>query len=326
MKSLAGADGGALFKMKKILTITAALLLTALPAGVAMAQNFPGGGQDTGGGYNRRTRDNSNSQDNSGYGGGGRRNRDNSGFGKSDNWLNSGTSGFSNRNSGFSDSNASFNKSSSNKPSSSDQTPAVPPKSTGTFNSKPLPPELVLLTKSSIFAKDHRAVAAPSDTPKKPIFDSPVAKLIFRGAMRPNGHFEAYIEDSANSKPAQWVSVGQLLTANGAQIIDITLDHIVVDKSGTIRQIEVGDNLDSGTKLPGPPVTASAGPGASMASPNSTSGSTDKMAPATGSGNSRTANTAAPAAPAVTASTTGTASDEDVAEMMRRRRVQELGQ
>jgi hypothetical protein len=269
--------------MLSILKITAALLLTALPAGAAMGQDF-------------RQR----SSNDSTFG-----NRQNdSSFGKQSD-SGSGQSSFGSRDAG-------------SRSSNQFQQPMAAPKSSGAFIAKPLPADLMILKSRSIFSRDHRAVAEASDTSNaRPIFTSAVEKLIFRGAMREgNGdHYVAFIEDSAGSRPPQWVSIGQLLTANGAQINDITLDHIVVEKSGTVRQIAVGDNLDSGIRLPSPPASASLNSGASAA-PAAPSNATIPSARPNGA-----------AAPnAITASTTGTASDEDVAEMMKRRRVQELGQ
>jgi len=88
-----------------------------------------------------------------------------------------------------------------------------------------------------------------------------------------------------------------------------------------VRQIPVGDNLDAGTRLANPPVTASLVPSAGAAA--------NSAGDLTGNGSagvSRATGANPSATPAVTASTAGTASDEDVADMMRRRRVQELGQ
>jgi hypothetical protein len=285
--------------MRSIPKITATLLLTALTASAAMGQDFRQRSDNSssfnkGDGFPSRRSDSNPQSDSSGYG---RPDSSSHDSGSRDNG--SGQSSFGSRDSGLRSSN-SFS-------------PTMP-KSSGAFVAKPLPPDLIILTSRSIFSRDHRAVAAASDRPSgPPIFKSDVAKLIFRGAMLENDHYLAFIEDSGNSRPPQWVSIGQALTANGAQINDITLDHIVVEKSGTVRQIGVGENLDSGTRLPSPPASASlnssassAGTSLSGARPNSTSG------------------TGGPTA--ATASTTGTATDEDVADMMRRRRVQELGQ
>jgi hypothetical protein len=270
--------------MLSILKITAALLLTALPAGAAMGQEF-------------RQR----SSNDSSFG-----NRQNdSSFGKQSD-SGAGQSSFGSRDAG-------------SRSSNQLQQPMAAPKSSGAFTSKPLPADLMILKSRSIFSRDHRAVAEASDRSNAaPVFTSAVEKLIFRGAMREGegNHYVAFIEDSAGSRPPQLVSIGQLLTANGAQINDITLDYIVVEKSGTVRKIAVGDNLDSGTRLPSPPASASLNSGGASAAPAVPSNSATTSA--------RPNNAAAPNA--VTASATGTASDEDVAEMMKRRRVQELGQ
>jgi len=280
--------------MLSILKITAALLLTSLPAAAAMGQDFR---QRSGDSSFAGRSDSGSQSDSSGYG-----RRDS---GSRDNGSGSGQSSFGSRDAG-------------SRSSNRVQQPMAAPKSSGAFTAKPLPADLMILKSRSIFSRDHRAVAEASDRSNAaPVFTSAVEKLIFRGAMREGdgNHYVAFIEDSAGSRPPQLVSIGQLLTANGAQINDITLDYIVVEKSGTVRQIAVGENLDSGTRLPSPPASASLNSGASAAPAVPSNATTPSARP----NGAATPN-------AVTASTTGTASDEDVAEMMKRRRVQELGQ
>jgi hypothetical protein len=135
--------------------------------------------------------------------------------------------------------------------------------------------------------------------------DAPVAALVLRGAMRLDvgeKPFTAYIEDTNGSKPPTWVVEGQFLTSSGARVTDITLDHIIVEKNGARRLITIGVNLDQGENLPNTSSgTASAGPTAAGAN----------------SGDSQVK---------IAASDAGNTSGEDVADMMRRRRQQELGQ
>jgi hypothetical protein len=180
----------------------------------------------------------------------------------------------------------------------------VPPVATGpfVFKAMQLPQEFALLNTKSIFSKDHRS----TQTDVKPVVfpDAPVAALVLRGAMRLDvgeKPFTAYIEDTNGSKPPTWVVEGQFLTSSGARVTDITLDHIIVEKNGARRLITIGVNLDQGENLP-----------------NSSSG-TASVSPTAGanSGDSQVK---------IAASDAGNTSGEDVADMMRRRRQQELGQ
>jgi hypothetical protein len=115
--------------------------------------------------------------------------------------------------------------------------------------------------------------------------------------------FTAQIEDTNSSKSPTWVVEGQILTSSGARVVEITLDHIVVEKDGARRMITIGVNLDQGEKVPTPAGTASASP----------------------TGDAGTAGTGASPVK-IAASETGNTSEEDVAEMMRRRRQAQLGQ
>lgn len=297
--------------MQSIFKITASLLLAALPAAAAMGQEFRQRAPDSSGRRDTQA-DGSDSRRSNQFDSSGQ--QDQSGYGR----PSSGRPDFSNKEGTPRDAGSSGLGS---KPASPMAAPTMA-KSSGAFTSKELPAELAILKSRSIFSRDHRAVAAATDRSTAPIFRSDVTKLVFRGAMLETDHYVAFIEETGGSRPPQWVSIGQLLTANGAQINDITLDHIVVEKSGTVRKIEVGDSLDSGTRLPSPPATASlnttSGPAAVGSAGNANAGNA--------AGNSKPGTLNTSATPAVTASTTGTASDEDVADMMRRRRVQELGQ
>jgi len=179
----------------------------------------------------------------------------------------------------------------------------VPPVATGpfTFSVQQLPQEFTLLNTRSIFSKDHRSTQP--DAPKKVVFEkTEVAELVLRGAVRlETGEkpYTAQIEDVKSDKSPTWVVEGQMLTSSGARVVEITLDHIIVEKDGVRRLITIGVNLDQGEKLPNASsVTASASPTAS--GPN--------------------------ASPVKIAASAGGTSEEDVADMMRRRRQEQLGQ
>lgn len=163
------------------------------------------------------------------------------------------------------------------------------------YTAQPLPQEFALLNTRSIFSKDHMAVSAQRS---RPIFTGTQSSLFFRGIMKEGDHFLANIEDNSSHK-TEWVSIGSMLTFNGARITEITFDHIVVDRGGTARQIGVGESLDGGKSVPQPVPQ----PGA-------------------------TASAVSPAknAPTAAASTTGTASEDAILDAMKARRLKELGQ
>jgi hypothetical protein len=159
-----------------------------------------------------------------------------------------------------------------------------------TYTAQPLPREFAILNTKSIFSKDHLAVSADR---AKPIFTGTQSSLFFRGIMKEGDHFLANIEDNSSHK-IQWVSIGDLLTFNGARINEITLDHIIVDRGGTARQIGIGETLDGGKSVPQP------APSPSVAASKGT--------------------------PTAAASATGTASEDSILESMKARRLKELGQ
>ena len=163
------------------------------------------------------------------------------------------------------------------------------------YTVQPLPREFALLNTRSIFSKDH--IAASTDR-ARPIFTGTQSSLYFRGIMKEGDHFLANIEDNSSHK-TEWVSIGSMLTFNGARITEITFDHIVVDRGGTARQIGVGESLDGGKSVP-------------------------QTVPQSGA----TASAVSPAknAPTAAASTTGTASEDTILEAMKARRLKELGQ
>jgi hypothetical protein len=292
--------------MRRFQKILAASVLMLIPAAAASAQ------QDFQGGGTRRNRDQSGGfgQNNGDQQFGNRQGRQNRNqFGGDSNNGNSGSYG--NNGGGRQRFNNYNDNAQPVEPTPAPVRPAakpdagafvfVPPVASGpiTFRSEPLPKEFALLMSKSIFSKNHLAVQP--DAPKAPVFaQATVSALVLRGAMREDTHYIANIEDTGTSKKITWVSEGDLLTSNGARVTEITLDHIVVEKNGSRRLITLGVNLDAGERMAPASVAASAGPTASAA------------------------NGAAPVN--VTASTSGTTSEEDVAEMMRRRRLQEIGQ
>jgi hypothetical protein len=311
--------------MRKFQKMLAASVLVLLPRAYASAQqqDYQGGGRQNrqfngGGQYNGQNnggdqqygqdrqsrRQRNNFGDNGGYGGqyGG----NNGGFGNGGNGggFNNG-GGFGRQPRGFDNSNSSSNSSPTVvKTDSNKSSGFVPPVATGpfTFSVQQLPKEYALLNSRSIFSKDHRSIQP--EGPKPPVFpNAPVAALVYRGAMRLDTGAKPYaaqIEDINSSKAPTWVSEGDLLTASGARVTEITLDHIVVEKNGVRRLITIGVNLDQGEKLPTPSSgTASASPTASA-----------------GAGESQVKM----------AASAGSTSEEDVAETMRRRRQAQLGQ
>jgi hypothetical protein len=290
--------------MRKLQKMLAASVLISLPAVFASAQ-------DTQGRPDRQSRQYGNGG-NGGDGQFGGQNRRQNGGGFGDNSGNNGDRQFRQR-SNFDSGNSSSNNSA---PSVSGSTPKVeagrtpsfvPPVVTGpiTFPAQQLPKDYALLLTRSIFSKDHRSVQP--DAPKAPVFASAsVAALVFKGAMRLDSGpqpYQAQIEDMNNSsKPPTWVSEGELLTSSGARITEITLDHIVVEKNGSRRMITIGVNLDQGEKLPAAATTGS--PSGSPAPAPNTGSSPVKIA------------ASSDIAPAL----------ETVADQMRRRRQQEMGQ
>ncbi|HSZ56880.1 MAG TPA: hypothetical protein VK797_14525 [Tepidisphaeraceae bacterium] len=164
-----------------------------------------------------------------------------------------------------------------------------------TYTVQPLPREFALLNSRSIFSKDHLAVSTDH---ARPIFSGTQSSLFFRGIMKEGNHFLANIEDSSSNK-TEWVSIGSMLTFNGARITEITFDHIVVDRGGTARQIGVGESLDGGKSVPQPAVTPAVTAGVAPSAKN---------------------------APTAAASTAGTASEDTILEAMKARRLKELGQ
>ena len=307
--------------MRKFQKMLAASVLVLLPTAYASAQqqDYQGGGrqnrQYNGGGQNggdqqygqdRQSRRQRNFGDNGGPGGGGYGGQNNGGFGNGGYGGNGG--GFNNgggfgRQRSFDNGNSSSNSTPTVTKSDSGKPTFVPPVATGpfTFSVEQLPKEYALLNNRSIFSKDHRATQ-PEE--KKPVFaNAPVAALVYRGAMRLDSGAKPYaaqIEDINSSKAPTWVSEGDLLTASGARVTEITLDHIVVEKNGVRRLITIGVNLDQGEKLPTPSSgTASASP---------------------------TASAGAETSQVKMAASAGNTSEEDVADMMRRRRQAQLGQ
>lgn len=152
---------------------------------------------------------------------------------------------------------------------------------------RPITSDYSVLMRRSIFARDHMAkgyVDLMVNRNAGPL--SPEAKLIFRGAMREGTQFVASVEDTGASNKTYWVRVGEKLPA-GMVVVEITLDHIIGQKDGARRRVELGQSLE-GTRIVETPPT--------------------------------------PAPAAATASSAGTASENSIEEMMRRRRLQELGQ
>lgn len=175
-------------------------------------------------------------------------------------------------------------------------TPAAPDFGPTVFPARKLPDQYTLLLRRSIFSKNHLTTDAEAERryTRPPTFGpARESSLVFHGAMREGTRYLANIEDMGSHK-ITWVDEGQTLTTNGGQVVQITLDHIIVQKAGQRRLINVGETLDGGTPTAG-----------SVAGPATFVGGR----------------------PSVTASTTGTASqDAGVEEMMRQRRLKELGQ
>ena len=305
--------------MRKFSKMLAASVLVLLPAGFASAQGYQGGGGQDNGGGGRQFRQYGGQNNDQGFGGDRQSRRQFNAdrqFGGNNGGYNGG--GYGNNNGGFSRQRSSDfggtsgNSSVSNSSSSSSSTVTksepksnafVPPVATGpfTFTAQPLPQQYTLLNNRSIFSKDHRSIQP--EGPKKPVFENaPVAALVLRGARQletPDNQITAQIEDINSSKAPTWVVEGQVLTSSGARVVEITLDHIVVEKNGIRRLITLGVNLDQGEKMP----TPSSG-----------------TASATASSGADTSQVK------IAASSAGNTSEEDVADMMRRRRQQELGQ
>jgi len=309
--------------MRKFQKMLVASVLTLIPAAYASAQDYQQGG-DQGGRQNRLNRQfgGQNGDQNGGQGfGGGNNRRQFNGNGQFGGDRNGGVGNNGNKGGNYGGNNGGGRQRSFDGGNSSLSTPSpvtkpdtsraafVPPVATGpfTFSVQQLPSEYSLLNNRSIFSKDHRA----TQTEKKVVVfeKAEVAALVLRGATQlDTGEkpFTAQIEDTNSSKSPTWVVEGQILTSSGARVVEITLDHIVVEKDGARRMITIGVNLDQGEKVPTPVGTASA-------SPTGTAG------------DAGTAGTGASPVK-IAASETGNTSEEDVAEMMRRRRQAQLGQ
>jgi len=303
--------------MRKFQKMLAASVLVLLPTAYASAQqqDYQGGGrqrqygqyngQNNGGdqqsGQDRQSRRQRNFGDNGGFGGGNNGGFGNGGYGGNGGGFNNG-GGFGRQRS-FDSGNSSTSSTPTVTKSDPNKSTFVPPVATGpfTFSVQQLPKEYALLNNRSIFSKDHRAIQ-PDE--KKPVFENaPVAALVLRGAMRLDAGAKPYaaqIEDINSSKAPTWVSEGDLLTASGARVTEITLDHIVVEKNGVRRLITIGVNLDQGEKLPTP------SSGTASVSPTASAGAEESQVKI--------------------AASAGNTSEEDVADMMRRRRQAQLGQ
>jgi len=287
--------------------LATALLMTA-SAVTASAQDRQNGG----GGFGQQG-------GNQQFGGGNRQNRQfggNNGGGQNGGFNNGG-----NNNNGDNSQNGGRNRqrfNSDNGSSSADRTVVAPtpapkvetskplsytiPVMTGpiTYQAQPLPKEFSLLMTKSIFSKNHVAYQPDTQTNPAVFPTATVSALVLRGAMREGTRYLANIEDtSSSSKPPTWVGEGDLLTSNGARVTEITLEHIIVEKNGGRRMITIGVNLDAGERLTPTSVATSGGP---------------------------TASAATGASAVNVTSATGTTTDEEVADMMRRRRALELGQ
>lgn len=313
--------------MRTIRNLFVASILAAVPAGAAWAQDAQQ--QDFQGG-NRRDRSfrqqgqygqgqgqygqGQNGQGQGQYGGDRQRNNgDNQGGGfNSRRQFNGGDQTNGNRGTSSSSSSNSTGSTSSGLNSTAtpaDVAPSRPAVPTGpvAFASQPLPKDFSILNSKSIFSRNH--IAINNDAPKAPpIFKAAdVAQLVLRGVMRQGDVAKANIEDTTTKKEPIWVVEGSLLTSNGARVTEITMDHIIVEKNGTRRMVSVTENLDAGTKVAGP------------------SGAATPVAGSAATGASPTAS-ASTASVKVTADGSATSSEEEVAEMMRRRRLAQLGQ
>jgi hypothetical protein len=115
-----------------------------------------------------------------------------------------------------------------------------------TYRAKPLPSEYSVLLKQSIFSKDHASAGNPDSQPRQRTNREVQLKL--RGVIREGQRYLANIEDTGPSR-VKWLAEGDSIQSNGGRIQQITLDHIVVVRNGTRRQIGVGENLDAGKVL-----------------------------------------------------------------------------
>jgi hypothetical protein len=115
-----------------------------------------------------------------------------------------------------------------------------------TYRAKPLPKEYEVLLKQSIFSKDHIATPDPDSKPRERTNREVQLKL--RGVIREGQRYLANIEDTGPAR-VKWLAEGDSIQSNGGRIQQITLDHIVILRNGTRRQIGVGENLDAGKVL-----------------------------------------------------------------------------
>lgn len=169
-------------------------------------------------------------------------------------------------------------------------TASIPPVSL--LAARPISDSYGILLRRSIFAKDHRAAGI-----REPLISHPASaesKLIYLGAMVEGTRYRGAIEDTEGRKTI-WIYVGDKLS-EGSQVREITLDHLIVEKNGVQRRVEVSESME----------------GRELSVAQSTTPRPTAAASAT--------------TPAATASSAETASESSLEEMMRRRRIQELGQ
>jgi len=115
-----------------------------------------------------------------------------------------------------------------------------------TYRATPLPKEYAILLRQSIFSRDRRPALDPDAGPQtRPSRDS---SIVLRGVMREGEHFLANIEDTGPRR-IKWLAEGDSLPSDRGRIQAITLDHIVVLRNGTQRQVGVGESVDAGKLL-----------------------------------------------------------------------------
>lgn len=106
----------------------------------------------------------------------------------------------------------------------------------------------VLLTRS-LFSRDHVAVSYNTPTPRPPQPPRVPSPIILRGILREPNHTLASIEDTGN-RSITWVREGDTVrAAGGAKVIEITLDHMLVENSTGRRTIGVGENVQPPTRV-----------------------------------------------------------------------------
>lgn len=111
------------------------------------------------------------------------------------------------------------------------------------YRSQALPNAYSILLTRSLFSRDHTVPQENANRPSGPTAPRPPSPIILRGVMREPNHILASIEDTG-TRSITWVREGDVVRGTGgAKVVEITLEHILVENSTGRRTIGVGENV-----------------------------------------------------------------------------------